>query len=166
MTMWQVKPRSKKWHIYPPTQVGVLSILILCRVQKRAKFCKIQNPKSQVQNPKSAQEELLHSGPKSKIQNPSLGELSVALLLSMQEVEAKAGTAKGQLPAPPGFTESDPRCRPNQDDWNLKSSESSWIMLNPSRGMKMVSITALRNFNAQHPRIRPDISVRQASKQV
>ena len=44
----------------PPTQVGVPSILILCRAQKRGKFCKILNPKS-------AQKELLHNGPKSKM---------------------------------------------------------------------------------------------------
>ena len=61
---------------YPPTRVGVLSILILCSIQnlvQNPKF-KIRNPKSRIQNldhwgPRS-QEELQHNDPKSEIQNP------------------------------------------------------------------------------------------------
>ena len=47
----------------PPTRVGVTSILILCRIQN-------MYPKSEIQNPESAQKELLHNAPKSKIRNP------------------------------------------------------------------------------------------------
>ena len=53
----------------PPTRVGVPSILILCRIQNLVQNKKIQNPKTEIQNPKSAQKELLHNDPKSKIQN-------------------------------------------------------------------------------------------------
>ena len=46
-------------------------IIILCSVQKMsAKTPPNQNPRSKIQNPKFAQEELLHKAPKSKIQNP------------------------------------------------------------------------------------------------
>ena len=54
---------------YPPTRVGVHSNYYIMSHPKNVHE-NAPKPKSKIQNPKFAQEELLHKAPKSKIQNP------------------------------------------------------------------------------------------------
>ena len=77
----QKRPQHRKVQENPPTRVGVLSSLILCSIQNL-----VQNPKSEIQNPKSSPkiQNSDHRGPhkkncyitiqnpKSKIQNPEI----------------------------------------------------------------------------------------------
>ena len=68
----QKRPQHRKVQENPPTRVGVLSSLILCSIQNL-----VQNPKSEIQNPKSSPkiQNSDHRGPHKKncyitIQNP------------------------------------------------------------------------------------------------